>query len=357
MLSPQLYEALVARFGDVRIVNENEPLEAAYEPDDYNPNRRRLVVAARGETYRVNCPLCSDTRQRLFINHRWNHYDPVTHSRNLFLAKCFNEDCAGAYEGRMELLRRIFNNDSLGFTEEAPLVAPRPPVEARAPGNIRPLAQLSAEHHARRFVESRGFDPDYLSRAYRVGYCESATTFAHALASNRLYIPVHQDGQLRGWQCRHLRDLDWKTVNTPKYFSMPGMPKRHLLYNHDQAAAHPDLLVVCEGPTDVWAVGENAVALFGKDISPPQLQLIRRSWDQATVVVLLDADARAAADVVAEKVGRTICGRVVRVDLPEGVDDPGSCAPEQLWAWIAAAVAAPASRRRSVGRAVGFRAH
>jgi hypothetical protein len=81
---------------------------------------------------------------------------------------------------------------------------------------------------------------------------------------------------------------------------------------------------------DVWRLGPSAVALFGKDMSLPQQQLLDRFLPGRPVVVFLDRDAQ---DKAAE-LQRTLLNRgrvTVLAGLPDGRDDVGDCTTEEAW--------------------------
>ncbi len=64
-----------------------------------------------------------------------------------------------------------------------------------------------------------------------------------------------------------------------QYYTMPGFKKTQHLYNYDQAKQFP-FVSICEGVSDVWRFGSEAVALFGKNASSTQLDLIARHWQK-----------------------------------------------------------------------------
>jgi len=85
------------------------------------------------------------------------------------------------------------------------------------------------------------------------------------------------------------------------------------------------------GPTDVWRLGRpGALALFGKDMSLPQQQLLDRFLPSRPVVVFLDRDAQDKS----VELQRTLLNRgrvAVLAGLPEGRDDVGDCTSEEAW--------------------------
>ena len=115
-LNPSLHRLLEIRFGKVYIVAENQsmiwnvvdrPVASRHKGGDaeLRPSRR---IQHSGEEYKVSCPFCGDVRQRLFVNHMWGVWDPLTKSRNLFLCQCFNEQCMDDYERRVQLHEQVF---------------------------------------------------------------------------------------------------------------------------------------------------------------------------------------------------------------------------------------------------------
>ena len=68
---------------------------------------------------------------------------------------------------------------------------------------------------------------------------------------------------MRGWQARHVGDLDWKDPKSPpKYYTCPGMKVGQILYNLANAAKYKTGVIV-EGVTDVWSFGPMAMCTMG----------------------------------------------------------------------------------------------
>ena len=147
-----------------------------------------------------------------------------------------------------------------------------------------PLHRLSEAHPAVQYVRERGYDPVWLGQEKGVTYCEAARP-EFPLVNRRLVIPVHMFGRLVGWQARHLGE---PPDGVPRYWTMPGMKKSQVLYNYDTARGS-DFVVVTEGPTKVWSVGDMAVAALGDTLSSFQVQLLT-TWK--TVVIYLDGKAQ-----------------------------------------------------------------
>ena len=322
-LRPDLYNRLNGRsgaygFGKVLLVHEGEAMLYRVEPDAARGGQPTLVVESYGEVYRVNCPLCSDTRHRLWINHMWGKYNESTRSRNLWLAHCYNDNCLSDYANQRKLYDMVYsdvrNNHSFpdpvkrGARPSRTFQGYRPPAD-----HVVPLNKLEFNHPAVVYMRSRNYDIDWLGRKMGVGYCETAYP-EFPWANNRIIIPIVFRGQNVGWQARAIGPV---AKGVPKYFTMPGMKKSECLYNFDSAKSFP-FVVLTEGPTKVWSVGPETVAQLGDKTSSVQTMLLGQNWE--TVVIYLDGNAH-------ERAEETYCAlrggtKRVLVRLPED-KEPG----------------------------------
>jgi len=254
----------------------------------------RLEIASqgRGEEYAVCCPFCNDTRYRLSINHRWGVKDVQTGTLNLWLAKCYNEDCLTDYSLQRELYNQVYD-----FTLSSSIELKRPETQRsaiRARGKMRlptglwPLEDMclrSPRHPALTYLHERLFDPVNIGRCYKAMYCVDNID---RRITGRLVVPIIFNNKLAAWQARLLRaPLDKKE---PKWFTAPGSNVGSLLYNGDNALQHQTVVIV-EGITDVWGFGLQACGVFKKAISPEQLEILQsKTRSDATLVVLFDPD-------------------------------------------------------------------
>lgn len=323
-LNLALYESLLRRFGQVRLSNAGGEVLVRYSHDTYNPSGRgRVEEVESGEYYRVNCPYCGDTRYRLYVNYRWNTLQVDGRSAKN-LACCFNEHCDLS---RLpdELKGYIARSIGRGVRTDYRKPETFKPVEW--PGVCIPLDKLPAEHAANRYVRMRQFDPEQLARDWDVRYCLESP---HALARDRLVIPVYWAGELVGWQTRAIGDR----YAGPKYYTTPGLKKAQLLFNGDRARAY-SFGVVVEGPFDAFRVGPAAVALLGKSMSNRQRELVVEYWGKGALCVLLDPDA--AEDM--ERVTRQLNPLSFKLGawsmvLPDN-KDPADLPSKELWGLIA----------------------
>lgn len=333
-LRPELYNRLKKKFIHVETVHPGEEMFCRYEDGE-------MKITRSGEVYRVNCPYCPDTRKRLYINHRWGKYDDVLGSRQLWLLHCFNEECFKTYpERKLALYNDLFDplqdmpaamDEVLRGEEDYDFSEP-----AFFPGIITPITKLPLDHAAVLYLRQRGFALDELYAFFKIGFCQNALPNVQ-MAEGRIFIPVHKAGEFVGWQARVIGEQSSKFI--PKYYSMPGWKKGLFIYNHDKAKEF-NHVVICEGPTDVWRYGPEAVCLFGKCPSTSQAALLANDWD--IHILMLDNDVSEKELTVAttrlDQPHRTKPIKRIVVPLPPG-QDPGSMNPDYVRALVSAAAA------------------
>jgi hypothetical protein len=353
VLNPFLYARLVEYFHDVDVVCAGQEIDWSVEwtvderTGDRTPTR---VKQHSGEEYKIRCPECKDYRARLHINHMWGIWDQETQSRNLWLANCYNEQCYTDYDNQRWLYETLYTAPLRRRAgEEVKLIpgrvhGPLKLQQSKWPGGCIPLVQLAEsfpDHPAITYLAGRGFDPGKLSRMYDVRYCPSST---FRWASNRIVIPIYQEGMLVSWQTRHIGDdvrgVPFNVARVPKFWTMPDTPKRLIAYNMEQALTHQTVVLV-EGTTDVWNTGPMAMGVLGRSLSPEILHHLVR-WAERTpdslLVIALDPKqpAREIERGVEHhmvktylKTYETLQRRVIKFEWPNPELDPGSI--DKFW--------------------------
>ena len=189
---------------------------------------------------------------------------------------------------------------------------------------------------ARQYLVDRGFDPDELESRYQVGYSLLSYNPPPRIY-NRIVIPVYgfresldiSEQILLGWQAREVGD----SGAGPKYLNMKGFAKSSCVYGLPQCDdAGP--VVVAEGPTDVWRLGGNAVAVFGKSMSYGQQGVLLRRFASHPLVFMYDQDAqeearKAAGLFRAERQRVGLSAPVVHCSPPHA--DVGDSDRNELW--------------------------
>lgn len=336
VLNPELYQRLKRHFRHVKISNEGEAMiyRAVQDPITDRP---RLDITQDGEYYCINCPYCLDTRFRLYINHMWGKRDE-SGRRLRFLAICYNESCMDRPDNRADLQDILSATD--GSLEQARIFPGKElsgdVAAMRLPGLVKTLDQLPGNHLARLYVESRGFDPDRLAKAYGVGFCTDSVFF---LARQRLIIPIKHKNKLAGWQARYVGELDWrgsrKADLPPKYFTAPGMRRSQFLANLDKAK-HFHTGVLVEGWFDVFGFGPMAMPVLGSTVATLQQREFVATFSKRAGVLLLDPEEIEKRTTVrlVEQLMPQFSGNFAAIKLPRGTD-PGSLARDFLREYVA----------------------
>lgn len=335
-LCPTLYYALQRNYGRVIVANMRESMEGRVE--HMSGGRKRWLVTAWGETYRINCPFCKETRYRLWLPHQFGQPDPANpHLPGSFYGNCFNCEALDDPANRDELYRTLFGVPNRRLLREPPQVQPgerSTDILTNVPmpgGEMTLMTKLDPGHHAWQYLGGmRGFDYG-TAKNYELSYCFQAED-RYRPATNRIIAPFYQHGIRVGWQGRYIGEPPNKKVL--KYYTMPKMPRRSIVYNHDRSVDHP-FVIVCEGITDVWRIGDPAVAICGKVMTSGQRMLLQRSWKGKPIILCLDADAREQSAQILHELEKQGTNPVVNVVLEDGWD-PAKLTTQTIWQIIEA---------------------
>ncbi len=348
VLNKTLYLRLKQVFGQVvvRSAGEQQTTKSAI---DLKTGSRVNRIVHPGEYYAVCCPLCNDTRFRCNINYEYGRRTEFGYPKT-YLAYCFNFGCPlcskerSAYQ-KLEEIVLGDNPDPLKNSKvKKGKVVDVDAIRMSWPGSVTRVDRLPPTHEASQYLVSRGFDPEVIGGFYNVHWCSESE---RRLAHQRLIIPIYMNKKMVGWQARPAFDVDdWKQMSFPKYYTVPGTPRGHLLYNYGNASKfHTGVLV--EGPTDVWRVGPCAMATLGAGITAGQESLISSGFKDGSCFLLFDADVweisakldlkqqeqkRKAIRKLQETVKRlndSLKSGFCKGDLPSGVD-PGSMSRDSL---------------------------
>jgi len=167
--------------------------------------------------------------------------------------------------------------------------------------DLRPNRFLEVDNWCKR----RQFDIELLN-SWGVKYCDRGK-YAYCLI-----IPIYdRNNNYVGFQAADI------TKNAKSKYKFPaGFKANHYLYGLNKNLNNDELIIV-EGVTDVWRIGEKAVGSFGKRLSAEQRTILLEH--NAKIIIAWDSDAiNAAQREVAwwQDLGRTV--KYVR--LPHGYD-------------------------------------
>jgi len=290
-LNVMLFRRMEATFKSVRVKNQGQ---SAVMGKVYDSRVGKVVEAQEqsGEQYSVCCPLCNDTRFRLFISHKYGT-DTPDGSNNKHLAYCFNMGCPlnykqpEAYDKLYHMLtgRTLFDLSKSGISQGTYIA---PAVTTGWPGEVVPVNKLDPSHKCRVYLESdRSFNVNSLVKYYNVHYCVKSD---HKVCEDKIIIPIYSEGKMIGWQARCCFDVDdWSKVYTPKYYLTPHMKKGNVWYNLD-VARKCRVGVAVEGVTDVWRIGSPGICSFGAVPSDRQVELIVKHFRNKPFIWLSDGD-------------------------------------------------------------------
>jgi len=175
------------------------------------------------------------------------------------------------------------------------------------------ISELQTIH--KRYLESRNLDAEYIYNKFKLNCIGPGERDW----SNRLYIPVIQRGKILSYTTRATNKnpkLPYK--NAPVEYSVQDI--KELLYNYDTAK---EIIIVTEGPGDVWNTGDGFVCTFGTKFTDYQVSLIRK---HKKVFILFDKDAEIPATNLLHQINAIT--DVELLLLSEG--DPGELSLEDV---------------------------
>jgi len=184
----------------------------------------------------------------------------------------------GSYKLR-ELLERLgFDGDlnlfftETGFRKTAP--------DAKYDGRFRqPKESFSIPGDelnvgAANYLKQRGYDPRECKNVYGFKSYGQFGQYKGMNLSHRIMIPVYdKDGTLSSWVARDYSGYAKLRYMTPKPDQCVKTVKE-LLYNAHLCSAA--WAIVCEGVFDALKIGVGAIATFGIELSPKQMELLAK---------------------------------------------------------------------------------
>ena len=280
-----------------------------------------------GDSLSGPCPIhkgSNPTQFRVSVSKNiWNCFSECKHGGNTldFIAKMENLTVHGAALKAIEWFRldpegmRAEKPEEREAEEEkpkpkpAPKAVPKPEsppvpaqetITANKPLKFR-LEKLDREHP---YLKERGLTKETVID-FGVGFC------AKGMMADRIAIPIHDpQGEVVAYAGRFPGNAPG---DTPKYKLPQGFRKSLELFNVDRALNEPPErpLVIVEGFFDCMMLHQNgcrkSVALMGSSMSAAQEELIRKSTDCRTqIILMLDEDeaGRAGREDIAMRLAK-----------------------------------------------------
>lgn len=278
----------------------------------------------------IQCPFCGDQSDHLGIN-------TTTKAANCWV--CGGKSIAriiatlegGCSYAEANTVIKEFANPAFGlmYEQEEPV---HPRLKRR---NIIPAAALGKEHLNKwpnvhvKYLRDRRFNPSEVVFKYDLYAMAQTGKF-----SWRIIIPVYQNGRVVTFSSMDI------TKHRAKYLACPNqrgvVEIKDTIYNIDNVG---NTMLILEGYTDVWRVGDGSVAVMGLQFTPRQLRLIaERSPRQA--VILFDGEDPNRPDfeekhrltlAQARKLAVSLKGLVRNVDVMEmSHNDPGDLLEDEV---------------------------
>ena len=321
MLNEPLYKAIAAVFGQApRIINEGVTATIEYPAPIISFVDSAITPIATnrihgGEQYTVCCPFCGDKRDRLYFSYLWGAVIDTGHVKyrcSSSLVRCFNEECQRIPANKDYIIRRLGEVLNDANLLSAISVVPVDPEsddqlsnQVPLPPNLRDIDDPLVPEYVRKYwIVERGFDVATLKKfGVKFTYLTHPVKAGAPLCQQMVTIvPVVQDGDYWFHQIRLIPingetsrgyEKDQLGVALPKYIIPHGSRKNWALYNMDKAKFKQTIYIV-EGVTDVWRIGDNAIARFGKTLSRAQLSILKSKFMGKRLVIIPDMDDQQA---------------------------------------------------------------
>lgn len=301
-----------------------------------------------GEQYAINCPYCGDKKHRLNFSYLFNTELVVgtTHYKcSDCLVNCYNEGCQKVPEYKSDIINSINAvigkvdpvsiSDMIEDTadEEEDQLSNQVPI----PSNLLDITDPRVPMYVKNYwINHRKYSPDILNHfGVKFTYLNYPIKEGANICTQMVtIIPVYQNNDYWFYQIRLIPingdpsngyEKDQFDIELPKYIIPRGSKKNWALYNIDRAYTKKDIFLV-EGPSDVWRIGDSAVARFGKSLSNAQInQLMIKAFGKNIIIVpdMDDPQALELAYKQQEQLKRFDVFESVTISkLPEGID-PG----------------------------------
>jgi DNA primase len=166
----------------------------------------------------------------------------------------------------------------------------------------------------RNWLIDRNFDPDFIFKKYDLWSCGHLGEYKF-----RLIVPVSLNRQIVTFVAR-----DVSNKASPPYKNYPEkdsiLTTKETLYNFDSVKG---TAIVVEGVTDVWRIGDGAVATLGDKWTKQQAAMLR---DLSRVFILFDAEEDAQKNAEALAIDLAPFTEVHTLELESG--DPAELSKE-----------------------------
>lgn len=193
--------------------------------------------------------------------------------------------------------------------------------KVRAKAHKYPTDTGPMNHRHKKYLESRGFDPQYIAKTWEVLGTGPIAKLDGIDYKHRILAPIIWNGEEVSWQSRDITGR-----HKAKYMACPK--DRELVEHQTVLYGRPgdwgDTGICVEGITDVWRLGVNSFGTFGIDFTRKQVRAMARYFRR--VVVLFDDEPQAQAQAQVLQSELVFRGVEAVIETIEG--DPGALSEE-----------------------------
>lgn len=310
MLNDFLYQRLHAIFGNVKVAYEGESVR-------YKVINDRVEVIEHGETYRVNCPRCLDSKFHLYIPYYFNAIiDGFKFPR---VVKCF-KDCGITGEDIAAMLSYPSARLKSTVTEKL-----ESPTKTLLQIDHQPVTAYK-QTEAYIYLKNRGFSDDVLD-FYDVGICLNVSNPSFDYLIGWISFKIGSFG----YQLRVPRQISGTSL---RYYTLPGARVGKWLFGYEKLTKDVDIIPIVEGPTDALRLGPPAIARLSSDITSDQLKLLS-IFSNAHLVFIVDGDDKQKDRKIKKlrKKASSLPGHCHFLVLEDG-RDPADYDYEEIWSLI-----------------------
>jgi DNA primase len=248
----------------------------------------------------INCPfLCSDPSYHLGINIETGNFNCWVCGEKGKLSKLISELLKISWQKTNQLINQYEIFDDYQEEEQKKITDS----DLLKPFDI----ELPKPH--REYLIKRNFDPDFLIKKYSLRSCWKQGDFAY-----RIIIPIIEEEKVINFTGRSISKL-----LSPKYKHCQNekaiYPMKECIYNIDNLKRY---IIIVEGPTDVWRIGDGAVATMGTEFTQTQIKLITNK--KIPAFILFDSEAQKNAEKLANQLSPFISVEILTLDKGDPAD-------------------------------------
>jgi hypothetical protein len=156
-----------------------------------------------------------------------------------------------------------------------------------------PTHTTDVEKRHLRYLEERGFDPEYIVKHWNLQGTGPVATVDNISYKHRIIIPIYWNNEIVTYQGR-----DITNKQPQKYLACPKI--REKIHHKHIVYAHPENWekmkwgtgICTEGVTDVWRLGDSAFCTFGIKYKVEQVRVIAKHFKR--VAVFFDDESQAS---------------------------------------------------------------